>query len=67
MKQLRVLCTIISALFLAAVLPIAAIWGWTFALCSIVGAGFFYLLMLLFKQKQEENPPFKEDEDNEEK
>lgn len=57
MKQLRIICTIISALLVAFVLPAAAIWNWTIALCFAAGAVFFYLLMLLFKQKQEEKEP----------
>ena len=53
MLILRVTCTIISAIFLAAVIPVGAIVSWLWAgVCALL-AFLFYGLMLLFKQKQE--------------
>ena len=54
MKPLRILFTCISALFIAAVLPIGAIFSWAWAGVCAVGAFIFYFLMLFCKQKQEE-------------
>ena len=54
MKTLRILFTCISALFIAAVLPIGAIFSWAWAGVCAVGAFIFYFLMLFCKQKQEE-------------
>ena len=54
MKNLRIICTIISALFIAAVLPIGAILSWVWAGVCAVGAFIFYFFMLFCKQKQEE-------------
>ena len=65
MKRLRIACTIISALFLVALLPVTAIFGFTWAGVCIVGAGIFYLLMTYFKSKQEENE--QKDESSDEK
>ena len=53
MLILRVTCTIISTIFLAAVIPVGAIVSWLWAgVCGLL-AFLFYGLMLLFKQKQE--------------
>ncbi len=54
MKQLRIIFTLISAVFIAAVLPVGALVGWGWAGASGLLALLFYGLMLLCKQKQEE-------------
>ena len=59
MKQIRIICTIICALCLAAVMPIGTFFGLEAAILCGVGAGLFFLLMLLCKQSQE----FKEEKE----
>lgn len=54
MKRLRILFTIIAALFVAAVLPVGAVLSWAWAGACGLLAFLFYGLMLLCKQKQEE-------------
>lgn len=54
MKQLRIIFTVISAVFIAAVIPVGALVGWGWAGASGLLALLFYGLMLLCKQKQEE-------------
>ena len=52
-KHLRITFTVLSAVFLAALLPASMIWqGLGFIICG-VGALFFFVLMLFFKQSQE--------------
>lgn len=76
MKNLRIAFTFVSAVFIAAVIPLGALYSWTYAGICAVGAFLFYGLMLLCKQKQEENDKraryddlsaFKFQEDNESK
>ena len=52
-KTLRIICTIISALCAAAVLPIGAFFDIPWALLCVAAAFLFYLAMLFFKQQQE--------------
>ena len=52
-KTLRIIFTVISALFAAAVFPIGFFGGLTWALASAVIAFLFFGLMLLCKQSQE--------------
>ena len=47
---LQIIFTIISALFIAAVLPVGAFLGWTYAIICALCAVFFYVAMLLCKQ-----------------
>ena len=54
MKQLRIMFTLISAVFIAAVIPLGAIVSWTWAGACALLAFLFYGLMLICKQKQEE-------------
>ncbi len=53
-KKLRIACTIISALFLAAIMPAGSIWDWKGFLFCGLGAGLFFLFMLIFKQCQQD-------------
>lgn len=55
MKTLRILFTVISAVFIALVLPLGALLSWSWAGLCVIGALLFFGLMLLCKQKQEEN------------
>ena len=57
MKTLRILFTILSAICIAAVLPLGAFLGFTWAIALGLLAFFFYLLMLYCKKIQEENEP----------
>ena len=52
-KTLRIIFTVISALFAAAVFPIGFFGGLTWALAAAVIAFVFFGLMLLCKQSQE--------------
>ena len=54
MKTLRIIFTVISAIFVASVIPVGAIYSWLAAGVCAVGAFLFFGLMLLCKQKQEE-------------
>jgi len=53
-KNLRIIFTILSAICVAAVLPVGAFWQFNAAITFAAAAGVFYILMLIFKQKQEE-------------
>lgn len=55
MKILRIAFTIVSAIFIAAVIPVGALYSWTAAIVCGIGAFLFFGLMLLCKQRQEEN------------
>ena len=50
---LRITFTIISALFIAAVIPVGAALGWDYAVYCVLGACAFFVLMLICKQAQE--------------
>lgn len=64
MLTLQIVCTIVSAILIAAILPVGSIFGWSWAgACGFVAA-FFACLMLFFKRMQP-TPP--ENEDQEEK
>lgn len=54
MKVLRIAFTWISAIFIAAVVPVGALVNWGWAVVCGLCAFLFYGLMLLCKQKQEE-------------
>ena len=54
MKQLRIIFTIISAVFISTVIPVGALVSWTWAGSCALFALLFYALMILCKQKQEE-------------
>ena len=55
LKTLRIIFTLIAAVFAALVIPLGALLSWAWAgLCGL-GAFLFFGLMLLCKQKQEEN------------
>ena len=51
-KKLRIICTIISAVFLAAILPITAHYQTLGLLLCGLGAGIFFCLMLACKKAQ---------------
>lgn len=55
MKTLRIVFTVISAIFIALVIPVGALHSWTAAILCAMGAFLFFGLMLLCKQKQEED------------
>ena len=55
MKTLRILCTAVSAVCIAAFLPVGTIFGWGYAAICAAGAFCFFALMLLFKQSQSED------------
>ncbi len=48
----RIFFTVLAAIFAGAVLPLGALLGWHYALCSVAAAVLSYMLMLVFKQKQ---------------
>ena len=54
MKTLRIIFTAVSALCVAAVIPVGVAWGWPIGLGFVLGALLFFGLMLLCKQKQTE-------------
>jgi hypothetical protein len=62
---LQIVFTIISALFIAAVLPVGAFLGWTYAIICALGAVFFYVAMLLCKQARGVNNSAVNDEKSE--
>lgn len=51
-RKLRIACTIISAVFVAFVIPVGAIFDWIWAIVCAAVAFAFYGLMLYFKRKQ---------------
>ena len=57
-RNLRIICTILSAICLAVIMPVTTWLGWTWAGVCLLTALLFFGLMLLFKQAQEkqENP-----------
>ena len=52
MKTLRILFTVLSALCVAAFLPVGSLAGWSYAAICAAGALCFFALMLLCKQSQ---------------
>lgn len=54
LKTLRILFTLIAAVFVALVIPLGALVSWGMAGICVLGAFLFFGLMLLCKQKQEE-------------
>ena len=50
---LRIIFTVISAIFIAVAIPVGAIFGFDKAIFCVIAAFFCYCLMLLFKRKQE--------------
>lgn len=57
MKTLRILFTIVSAVCIAAFVPVATIFGWGYAALCAAGAVCFFALMLLCKQSEENKKP----------
>ena len=51
--KLRILFTLLSALCVAAIVPLGALLGWGYAAWGLLGAFLFFGLMLLCKQSQE--------------
>ena len=67
-KILRMIFSIVSAVFVAAVFPVGALVNWSAAIVCALAAFLFFGLTLLCKQKQEAEesklaPPY-EDEEN---
>ena len=58
-KTFRIVCCIIAAAFVAAVMPVGTLISWTAAIICAMCAFLFFGLTLIFKQKQEEKeaPP----------
>ena len=52
MKTLRILFTVLSAICLAAFLPVGALAGWGYAAICAAGALCFFALMMICKQNQ---------------
>lgn len=69
MKTLRILFTVLSALCVAAFLPVGSLAGWSYAAICAAGAFCFFALMLLCKQSQTNAertpPPFLDTKQNE--
>ncbi len=51
-KHLRIIFTILSAICIAAVIPVGALLGWSAAIYCALGALLFFLVMMICKQKQ---------------
>ena len=51
--KLRILFSILSAIFVTAVLPMGIFLGFIWAIASAAVAGIFFFLMLICKQEQE--------------
>ncbi|MBE5747727.1 MAG: hypothetical protein E7352_06120 [Clostridiales bacterium] len=52
-KTLRIIFTILSAIGLAAAIPLGMFFGLIGVFSALIGAGIFFFLMLLCKQNQE--------------
>ena len=52
-KNLRIIFTILSAICLAAVIPMGMLFDYPGLFGALIGAGIFFMLMLLCKQSQE--------------
>ncbi len=63
---LQIIFTIISALFIAAFLPVGAFLGWNYAIACGVGAFVFYALMIVCKQARGTDNSTQNDDDNKE-
>jgi len=59
-KNLRIIFTILSAICIAAVLPVGAFFNLTWAIITALAAFLLYLLMLVCKQAQEKQDATKE-------
>ena len=55
--RLRVIFTVISAVFLAAVFPVGIFLDWPWAVACALCAGLIFVLMWVCKKKQEEKDP----------
>ena len=55
--KLRIIFTILSAIFAAAVLPVGAWLGWIPAIACAAVAGICFFVMLFFKQEQLKREP----------
>ena len=53
MKTLRIICTVICALALAAIFPVGTFLGLPYVLGLVLLGGVSFLLMLIFKNRQE--------------
>ena len=53
-KTLRIIFTLLSALCVAVVIPVGALFGFEFSIGTAIGALVFFFGMLYSKQKQEE-------------
>lgn len=57
LEKLQITFTIVSALFLAALLPVWAIFSWPGATVCGFGAGVFFTLVLIVKRANRKNQP----------
>ncbi len=64
--KLRIIFTVVSAVFAAAVLPIGALFGFIWAIACAAAAAVFFFVMLLCKQEQEKRDPPTMDENTHE-
>lgn len=64
MLILRILFTVLSALCLGALIPVAIL-GWQYAVMCGLGAFLFFILMLLCKQAQEQREAEQRKQQNE--
>lgn len=55
--KLRIIFTILSVIFAAAVLPVGAWLGWIPAIACAAAAGICFVVMLFFKQEQLKREP----------
>ena len=58
--KLRIIFTVLSAICLAAALPVGAFLDLYWALGAVAAAGVFFFLMLICKQEQEKREPQEE-------
>ena len=53
-KKLRIIFTVLSAICIAAALPLGTFFDWIGFITAAIGGGLFFILMLLCKQSQEQ-------------
>lgn len=59
--KLRIIFTILSAICLAAILPVGSFLDLYWAIGAAAAAGVFFFLMLICKQEQEKREPLQEE------
>ncbi len=56
-KIMRIVCCVLACLFVAAAIPVGALFGWVWFLVPAVIGALFAGLMLLFKKRSEPKAP----------